>query len=202
MTEAATRVLSYWFGEGNEADIPSPKRSALWFSNDPALGEEIREKFADDIEAAAKGQYDDWRNQARSSLALLLLLDTFPRKVFYQTPLAYASDEKAIGVCLHGLSNEYDHALSLMERVFYYMPLQHSEVLNIQQASIEAYQSLFDLSLSETVEVFKTFFAVAVHHYDLIQRFGRFPDRNKLLGRQSTPEEEAFLVEIGQSDDD
>ena len=186
-------ILSFWFGDQAQTDLPSDELTNLWFGDDPKTDGKISERFKVITLAAGKGDYDDWQQEPRSSLALILCLDQFPRKIFRDHAEAYAFDSKALAVCQQGLSQEFDHSLSLMERVFYYMPLQHAEDLAIQQQSVTLYHSLYSLSLIETRELYKTFLAFAIKYRDIIQQFGRFPHHNKALGRKSTAKELAFL---------
>lgn len=189
------RILHFWFGDGVDADVPSPARTQLWFGEDPQRSDDVLQWFGEMVLAASQDEYSDWQDQPRSSLALILLLDQIPRIMHRKKQEAYAHDQQALRVCLKGLAQHHDQQLSLIERVFYYMPLQHSEQIEMQKASVEAYQALLDVALEETSELFNTFLSLAVQSYEVIRRFGRFPERNNLLHRQSTPEEQAFLAQ-------
>ena len=116
--------------------------------------------------------------------------------IYRNQPLAYAQDNKALVVCSNGIQNESEHNLSLIERVFYYFPLLHSEQLPYQEQSVRAYHMLSELAFSETRVIYDSFFKFANHHHSIIKRFGRFPQRNIVLGRISTEDELAYLKEI------
>jgi uncharacterized protein (DUF924 family) len=126
-------------------------------------------------------------------LALIILLDQFPRHLYRQTPSAFAQDQKALNLCLAGIQNEFDHLLSLIERVFFYYPLMHAESLEMQATAVRAYQILVNLAFPETRAIYENFLAYAIKHYEIIKQFGRFPHRNLLLGRMSTADELEFL---------
>lgn len=191
--ERSDEILKYWFGRVEETIFPSPNRTHIWFSNDPAVDDEVRSKFAYDIEKAVLGEYNDWEDFPRSSLALIILLDQFSRHIYRDTPLAYAQDHRALDLCLRGIERQFDHVISLIERAFFYFPLMHSENPEIQATSIRAYKILVDLSFPEVRGVFESFLDYSLKHFDIIKRFGRFPQRNKALSRVSTSEETKFL---------
>jgi uncharacterized protein (DUF924 family) len=186
-------ILKFWFGKVEESVLPPPNRTHLWFSNDNQVDDEIRAKFSYDLERAVLGEYTEWEDSSRSSLALIILFDQFSRHIYRDTPLAYAQDHRALDLCLRGIERQYDHLISLTERAFFYFPLMHSENVEIQATSIRAYKILLDLSFPEARGIFESFLDYALKHFDIIKRFGRFPERNKALGRTSTPEEIEYL---------
>jgi uncharacterized protein (DUF924 family) len=188
-------ILKYWFGHVEQSLLPSPDRSHIWFSTDEAIDDEIRSKFSYDLEKAVLGELSDWEQDARGYLALIILLDQFSRRIYRDTPLAFAQDHRALDLCLHGIEKQYDHVISLIERAFFYFPLTRSENVDIQATSIRAYKILLDLSFPEVKGVFENFLDNALKQFDIVKRFGRFPDRNKILGRSSTKEEAKFLLE-------
>ncbi len=192
-TDRAEEILKFWFGKVEENVFPSPIRTHIWFGNDIEIDDEIRSKFSYDLEKAVLGDYSDWEDNSRTSLALIILFDQFSRHIYKDTPLAYAQDHRALDLCLKGIERKYDHVISLMERAFFYFPLMHSENVEIQATSIRAYKILLDLSFPEAKGIFESFLDYALRHFDVIKRFGRFPDRNKALGRSSTKEEISFL---------
>lgn len=196
MNEQHEEILTYWFGVGNASEIPTPERTALWFGESENTDKDIKNKFETDIHAAGIGEYDTWEAEPRSSLALIILLDIFPRKVYRQLSQAYTQDVNAVKVCLNGLEQHLDHRLSLIERVFYYMPLLHTEKLDSQRQSIALYRELYKLSVPETKELYNTFLSIAVRHFEIIQKYGRFPDRNIALNRESSAEEKKFLKSL------
>ena len=127
---------------------------------------------------------------------LVILLDQFSRHIYRNKDGAYKQDEMALVTCVEGIAEEYDHELSLTERVFYYFPLLHAESLAYQERSVEAYQTLAELAFSETRVIYDSFLKFANHHYSIIQRYGRFPQRNNILKRKSTELELAYLTQL------
>lgn len=189
----AEGVLKYWFGHVEETAFPPSDRIHVWFDQDPAIDDEIRARFSYDLEKAVLGEYQDWENSARESLALIILLDQFSRHIYRDTPLAYAQDHRALDLCLRGIEKQYDHVITLIERAFFYYPLTRSESVEIQATSIRAYKILLDLSFPEAKGIFENLLDHALKQFDVIKRFGRFPDRNQILGRHSTDEEQRYL---------
>jgi uncharacterized protein (DUF924 family) len=193
--DRANEILKYWFGHVEETILPTPNRTHIWFSESANVDQEIREKFLGDLEKAILGEYDSWVNSPRLTLALIILLDQFSRRVYRNTPLAFSQDAKALDLCIRGIEKEFDHTISLMERVFFYFPLIHAENLETQTTSVRAYKILADLSFPEVKAVFESFLDFSLKHFDIIKRFGRFPQRNEILGRPSTAEEIKYLQE-------
>ena len=144
---------------------------------------------------AIAGDYNSWLDQPHGRLALIILLDQFSRHINVNQPSAYAQDPQVLSICLAGIEQGADHRLSLIERVFYYFPLLHAEDLHHQEQSIILYQNLAALALPETQTIYESFLRFAAHHHDVIERFGRFPQRNKALGRTNTEAESNYLNE-------
>lgn len=192
-------ILHHWFGNAENTSFPSEERTAAWFGGDVETDKDIKRLFAADVIKAANGDYAEWEQIPRSLLALIILLDQFPRHLYRGAAGAFEHDSKALSLCLKGIEHSYDHELSLIERVFFYFPLMHSEDLEMQILSVRAYQMLAAISFPETRELFEKFLDYAIKHRELISRFGRFPYRNETLGRTSTAEELAFLKESGRS---
>jgi uncharacterized protein (DUF924 family) len=174
-------VLAFWFAPGMEE---------RWFKKDPAFDEEVRQILLPLNEQAAAGQLDDWRQSARGALALVILLDQVPRNLFRGEPRAFATDAKALAVTKRGLQQGLDQALRQAERVFLYLPLEHSEDLADQELCV---------TLIGALDENPKWHDYALRHRDVVARFGRFPHRNAVLGRANTPEEAAFLKEPGSS---
>ena len=189
-------VLKFWFGHVEETIVPSENRARIWFGDSPDVDNEIKQKFSQDLQCAMRGEYVFWEKMPRGQLALIIMLDQFSRHVYRDTPAAYAQDDYALSICIQGMAREDDHQLSLIERVFYYFPLLHSEHLANQEKSIRAYQVLVELAFPETQVIYESFFKFANHHYNIVRRFGRFPQRNAFLNRESTPEEIQYLKEM------
>jgi len=174
--------------------LPNPERTEIWFGQSERVFTEIQAQFQTDVEAAAEGAYDDWVQTPRGCLALMILLDQFYRKLYRGVPQEFSQEQHVLQICFKGLELHEDHALSLIERVFFYMPMQRVENLEVQRKSVEAYELLLSLSLSETQELYKAFLTIAMQRLDVMQRFERFPERNQMLGRESTAEEIEYLA--------
>jgi uncharacterized protein (DUF924 family) len=193
MPDKVHALLDFWFGDLGLADLPSSDRTNLWFGESEKLKEMITSSFGDVYQAAVAGNYDEWAQTPRGRLALIILLDQFSRYLHRNSPEAFNYDKLAQQLCIEGLRSEMDHSLTLIERVFFYMPLVHAEDVEIQEQSIKLFQSLVGLSMSETTQVYQLFLAYAYAHFRVIKEFGRFPQRNNILGRSSTDAEAAFL---------
>lgn len=193
MTDKIHEFLNFWFGNLGSADLPSSDRTSLWFGeNDPAK-QQLMQAFEKEFQDATLGHLDSWSKTSRGRLALIILLDQFPRYIYRHSSQAFAYDENARRLCIDGLRRKMDKSLTLIERVFFYMPLVHTESAETQEQSIRLYQDLASLSMSETAQVYQLFLAYAYAHFRVIKQFGRFPQRNKILGRESTPAELEFL---------
>lgn len=189
----AEEILEYWFGHVEETIQPSEHRTEIWFGDKKEIDDQISEKFVVDLHKATATQYSEWEKEPRGTLALIILLDQLSRHIYRDTPRAFAQDQKALDLCLYGIQHEFDHALSLIERVFFYIPLMHSENIEMQATAIRAYQILVNLAFPETRSIYENFLNYAVKHYEVIKQFGRFPHRNEILGRSSTNEELDYL---------
>ncbi|WP_071191541.1 DUF924 family protein [Trichormus sp. NMC-1] len=188
MSKAKT-ILEFWFGHPDELDYGKPQQ--FWFSKQPDVDEEIRTRFIEDYQKAATGYLDDWINTAETCLALILLLDQFPRNIFRDTPDAFATDWEALSAAQHAVAQGYDRELLPVQRWFIYLPFEHSENLAHQRQSVKLFQQLsHDPESLSAIEY-------AFEHMKIISRFGRFPHRNQILGRISTTEEEEFLQQGG-----
>ncbi len=193
MTDRVHELLNFWFGDVGTADLPNSKRTSLWFNeNDPGR-EQLLSLFRFDYDAATAGNLRHWDQTPRGRLALIILYDQFSRYLHKRSDIAFQQDFLAQQLCKQGLELKMDHSLTLIERVFFYMPLVHAEDSDTQERSIRLYQELVSLSLRETTQVYQLFLAYAYAHFRVIKEFGRFPQRNTLLGRQSTEAELAFL---------
>jgi uncharacterized protein (DUF924 family) len=185
----AEEILEFWFGREGEPGYGEFREA--WFRKDPEFDRLIRDRFEPLYEAAAAGDLDGWRENARSCLALVILLDQFPRNMFRGDPQSYATDRKAQEMAQYAVDHALDRELPEFQRMFLYMPFMHSEDLEHQRRSVELFRGLGD---GETDSSY-----YAVRHMEIIERFGRFPHRNEVLGRQTTPEEAEFLTQPGSS---
>ena len=186
---AASRVasvLDFWFTPETGSEVGTFR--SHWFIPNPEFDGQCREQFLTSYEDAADGRLEDWRNEPRSCLALILLLDQFPRNIFRDTARAFATDAKARELSRHAIASGFDREVSPLMRMFFYLPLEHSENLNDQLESVRLAGALTAENPDQAV-VLKS----AEEHLEAIRRFGRFPGRNQALGRQSTQEEVNFL---------
>jgi len=193
MADRVHELLDFWFGNLGSADLPSSDRTNLWFGENDIIKKKIIEVFQAEFDEAARGNLVEWSKTPRGRLALIILLDQFPRYIHKRSPEAFAYDNEAQRLCLEGLRGKMDQSLTLIERVFFYMPLVHAESAEFQEQSIRLYQDLVSLSMAETTQIYQLFLAYAYAHFRVIKEFGRFPQRNKILGRSSTETELAFL---------
>jgi uncharacterized protein (DUF924 family) len=193
MTDRIHELLHYWFGNVGSADLPNSDRTNLWFGDNDAAKQQLIGAFNNEYQLAISNELHEWTETPRGRLAMIIMLDQFSRFLFRTNSQAFAYDAKAEALCLDGLEHKMDHSLTLIERVFFYMPLVHSEKLDMQEKSIHLYQELVNLSMTETTQIYQLFLAYAYAHYRVVKEFGRFPQRNRVLGRMSTEQELAFL---------
>jgi uncharacterized protein (DUF924 family) len=185
----ALALLDFWFGP--PGDPAREERREIWFRSTPEHDETLRGLFLADHERAAAGGITGWEDEPESALALVLLLDQIPRNIFRATPRAYATDATARAVADRAIERGFDMLAPPAWRMFFYMPLHHSENLADQQRATALVASLPFQRDPERGENRR----YGLPYVDVIERFGRFPHRNAILGRPSTPEEIAFLAE-------
>lgn len=197
-------ILTFWF-EGVTGQTPIDKNKnpfRKWFIKDTKFDQEIRERFEADIQKAARGEYRSWESDARGRLALIILFDQFSRNIYRNTPQAFATDPRASALTLRSLKDGLENQLMAIERVFLYLPLEHSENLEHQKLCVVCYEKLLYESKQnnpKSTAYFEYNLMYANKHYEIVKRFGRFPHRNVILGRASTPQEEEFLTKPGSS---
>lgn len=187
----ANEILDFWFGKPDEADYGKPRK--VWFIKNPAFDEEVRSRFLNDYQQAAAGQLDAWKASPEGCLALIILLDQFPRNMFRGQPQAFATDPQALAYAQYTVERGFDKELLPIQRSFVYLPFEHAENLEHQRQCVELFSTLKDHpECSSGVDY-------AHRHLKVIERFGRFPHRNEILGRETTPEEAEFLKQRGSS---
>ena len=172
-TVSPQAIVAFWTDAG-------PKK---WFAKDDAFDRDIRERFLATHEAAARGDHGDWENNAEGALALLILLDQFPRNMFRGNARTFATDPLARDIAASAIDRGFDRAVPDNMRNFFYLPFQHSETLADQERGLALYRAWGDVDNIKWADI----------HADIIRKFGRFPHRNEVLGRQTTAEEQAFL---------
>ena len=192
-------VLEFWFEDASESPEAAQQRSAFWFSADPETDSGIWEIFADVIADAASGIYESWGESGLGRLALIILLDQFPRNIYRGTSEVYRYDEIALGLAGKGVTLGHLAGLSVPEQAFFLMPYQHSEDIAVQRAGVQMMQALVDDAPEEWQPVARGYLDYAVRHHDIVAAYGRFPHRNSLLGRSSTDAETEFLAAGGET---
>ncbi|CAM5765755.1 DUF924 family protein [Bosea minatitlanensis] len=170
-------ILAFWHEAGPEK----------WFAKDAGFDAEIGRRFRPAYEAAAAGRLDGWQETPEGAYALLILLDQFPRNLFRGSPQAFATDAKALEVARHAIAKGFDKSYEPPERRFFYLPFMHSEALHDQERCVALCAAADDAEGVKFAEI----------HRDIIRDFGRFPHRNAVLGRETTPEEQSFLDDGG-----
>lgn len=194
----AESVLSYWFGEEAVDDDPDAldRRLRVWFGGDAAADDGVRRTLGPLFERAKRGELDDWADSARGRLALIVLLDQVPRQLHRGTAEAFTHDARALALSEDGIARGLDAELGIAERIFFNMPRGHSEDLPTQRRGYDYIAKLFQVAHP----VFRARFdGVAYKHVEVLERFGRFPQRNAPLGRTTTDEERAYLAMLEQT---
>lgn len=192
------QVLEFWFGKNPDDPQGLEDRVKQWFTRADAYDQQVRTALGDDAERAARGELDGWAKTPRGLLALVLLLDQVRRNLNRDSAEAYAQDGKTQKLVIDGLSRGDEKSLSFVERVFFYMPLQHSEKVEHQRWSVQRYEKLYGDAPPQLKEFMRGALEFARRHHYVVEKFGRFPHRNRSLGRPSTREEEDFLAKTPQ----
>jgi uncharacterized protein (DUF924 family) len=192
-------VLEFWFGPLDARGVATEAKSRTWFEKNDAFDREIEERFGALHAALARGENEAWLSSARGSLATVIVLDQFSRNMFRNTKQMFDSDPRALSVATALVARGEDRKLAFAERGFVYMPFMHSERLSDQERCVELFRTFRDEHVGELRDNCQYSLGYAERHRDIIQRFGRFPHRNAILGRESTPEELEFLKQPGSS---
>ena len=198
-TSLPDQILSLWFGSARPDNALALQHKAQWFTKSPAFDDVLRQRFGAALEAALGGSLGHWTTQGPwQRLALVVLLDQFTRNIYRNTPKSFAGDPLALALTLEAQDSGDDLKLPEVALVFLYLPLEHAEDLAMQQRSVECYQSLVQMAPDEaTREYLLGTLDYAHKHQDVIERFGRFPHRNAILGRTSTAQENDYLAQPG-----
>ncbi|CAE6703001.1 DUF924 family protein [Paraburkholderia haematera] len=188
----ARAVLDCWFGAPDTPIFGQARK--LWFSRDQAFDAMLLERFGALIDAAREGLLDSWTETPLGALALIIVLDQFSRNCYRNTPRAFAADHQALRIAQRMIASGADRALpGAHHRAFAYLPFEHDETLASQHESLRLFKQL------KAEPGGASYYSSALRHARIVERFGRFPHRNALLGRKSTDEETAFLKERGSS---
>lgn len=190
-------LLDFWFGKSeSEADI-LVQQSSLWWGKDASVDKEIETRFGASLDRLMAGQLNDWKQHPRGYLSMIILADQFSRNIYRDSAMAFAQDEYALGLTLQGIRTGIDLKLSLVQRVFFYLPLEHSESLLMQNRSVDLFRQVYQVAPVDIKDKFKAHLDYAIAHRQVIEKYGRYPHRNALLGRQSSPEEIDYLKQPG-----
>jgi uncharacterized protein (DUF924 family) len=184
-------LLAFWFGAAGTPECDQPR--TIWFKSNPEFDAQCATRFGADQTRAAQGLLDHWAMERDAALALILLLDQMPRNLYRGTPAAFACDPGARGIARAALERGFDQMVLPIRRLFFYLPFEHSEELADQERSLLLY-----VAMPRSPD-YERHLDSARRHHDIVKRFGRFPHRNRALGRATTDAEEAFLREPGSS---
>ena len=190
-----SEILEYWFGDLKNDDYFPARKAKIWYRKDEKVDMHIRETYTDVWCKAREEKLCSWYEDPRGTLAVIIILDQFSRHLFRDNAKAYAQDESCVNLCLQSLDRAQQ--LLTLEKAFWYMPLQHSESLELQEKSVGLYKTLVDNANEKIREQVYGFYDYACAHRDVIKRFGRFPHRNAILQRESTEAERKFLQRRG-----
>lgn len=192
-------ILGFWFDQASDQAVINRAHPCYgrWFAGGPAIDDEIARRFGADVEAARRGEYDHWKDDRDGALAFIILTDQFPRHIYRQDPRAFDSDATAFALASDLIRRGADEDYPLVQRVFLYLPLQHSEAIRDHETAMERYTRLVVLAAERGLPI-SSFCQAAlvaeVEHIDTLRQFGRYCYRNRALGRPCTPEEDAYLA--------
>jgi len=199
----AGEVLDFWFGAGPHTPERLAERSTFWFGGDDAAAVaardvEIRTRLEPLLERASRGEFANWAASPKRRLALIILFDQVPRNAYRGTAAAFAFDREALMLAFEGMQIAADAALEPLERLFFYLPLEHAESMEAQDAAVEALDRLVGESPAELRDYIAYCATFARKHREVIAKFGRFPHRNAVLKRESTRAEMEWLASDGE----
>nr|WP_315445275.1 DUF924 family protein [uncultured Pseudomonas sp.] len=197
MTAPWQPLLDWWFGHAESPDDISADKGGLWFGKKDSQDLEARERFGVFVDQALAGGLTEWTQRPEGWLALVLLLDQLPRMIYRDTPKAFSGDLRAQKLVAQGIAADFDRQLKPIQRVFIYLVFEHCENLAVQNEAVSRFIDLVAEQPEGERAVFADNLDYAERHQKVIARFGRFPHRNAVLGRESTAEELVFLSEPG-----
>ncbi|UMZ12516.1 DUF924 domain-containing protein [Pseudomonas sp. MPFS] len=199
MSEPWQPLLDWWFGDAQTPAQIVAAKGGLWFGKRDSQDREAKERFGDLVEQALAGGLTEWAQSPQGWLALVLLLDQLPRMIHRDTPGAFSGDARAQALVAQGIAADFDRRLTPMQRCFIYLVFEHCEHLAVQNEAVSRLAALHDEQPLQDRPVFASQLDYAERHQKIIARFGRFPHRNAILGRESSAEELAFLRQPGSS---
>jgi uncharacterized protein (DUF924 family) len=196
----AEQVLDFWFGACGADGSLDPAKQKMWFGDGRQYDAEIRKTFGALHARASRGELDrEWAATPRGRMALIIVLDQFSRHVHRDTQLAFAQDPAAQKLALDGVNGDVDRQLIPAQRAFFYIPFEHAEDIELQRLGVRCFDGLARTATPAVRKDYESYHDYSQRHRDIIERFGRFPHRNAILGRPSTPEETKFLKQPGSS---
>ena len=199
MSESPETVIDFWFGEAGADSVVAKRQTSLWFKKQASTDALIKERFEATLLSAANGELDHWCDSAQGRLALIIVLDQFPRNIYRDNPQSFAFDSLARQQCEAGIERHEDAILPAIQRVFFYLPLEHAEDRALQARSVALFRELAADVGEQDKPIFSGFADYAQRHRVIVDQFGRFPHRNAILGRESTAQELEFLTLPGSS---
>lgn len=190
-------IFDYCFGQAPFDLVTTEELIDRWFNpeHDPNFDEDLRKRFGNAVAASRRGVMDSWASTARGSLALIMLFDQLPRNIYRGTKGAFASDHRALETTTVGIKRGFAEELNLVERIFFFIPLEHAEDIRVQDECVKQFKALDKIAPSEMKSITQACMQENAAHREVIRRFGRFPQRNAALGRTSTGEELEWLAE-------
>jgi uncharacterized protein (DUF924 family) len=191
-------ILQCWFGAALHNAEAARARAKLWFGCSAEFDALLSQRFGDLPHRLLGGEFHEWARTPRSALARIIALDQFPRNLFRKDPQAFAFDAAAVAAALGAVESGYDTALHPLEAVFVYLPFEHAEDLGMQARAVKSFETLQTRAPQGLEALFASFTQYAHRHQRVIAEFGRFPHRNKVLGREPTPAEQAYLRAGGE----
>jgi uncharacterized protein (DUF924 family) len=195
----AEEILRFWFGDAARDPAAAAAREDFWFGGSAETDALVRERWAVAVEAAARGDLDGWLDAPRPALALVILLDQFPRNLWRGGAQAFVHDARALDAARRAIAAGHLDALSPVEQSFLLLPFEHAESLDAQRESVLLFDRIVGHAPIEWVPLLQGYADYARRHHAVIERFGRFPHRNAILDRESTPEEAAYLAGGGET---
>jgi uncharacterized protein (DUF924 family) len=199
MSAVPEAILAFWFADAPWDVAAAEARQGFWFDASAETDAQIRDRFGAAMDAAARGELDAWLEAPRSALALVILLDQFPRNVWRGTPRAFATDAQALDCARRAIAAGQLDPLTPVEQSFLLLPFEHAESLAAQRECVALFDRIVAQAPLEWVPLLEGYAGYARRHHAVIERFGRFPHRNAILGRESTPDEVAYLAGGGET---
>lgn len=195
--ESVGDILSFWFGEDCDPVHITPEQRTRWFGKNPSLDTLMGSRFSETVQRAAQGELSHFLTQPKGRLAIILLLDQFSRNIWRNTAGMYQYDTQALRHASELIENNEHHNYDPIERVFIYLPLEHTEDLILQKKAVSLFKELRDSLPQDQRPSYQGSLDYALKHQEVIEQFGRFPHRNNILNRASTPAELKYLAQPG-----